>query len=340
MKQIWISKAGSPDVLELREAKDPVVTDSSILIDVKAAGINFADIMARLGIYPDAPKIPCVVGYEVAGVVQQVGSSVSHFAPGMRVIGMTRFGGYSSKIALKENQIFPLPEGWSFEEGAGFPVNYLTAYQLLVVMGSIRHSNSVLVHNAGGGVGTAATQLAKIYNAEVFGTASKHKHPYITENGVLHAIDYRTKDFVKEVNRLTDGRGVDLVIDPIGGKHFAHSYEVLKKSGRLLMFGVSTMAQSKSRSYIDSLKMLFSTPMLKFHPINLMNQNKGVLGVNLGHLWDETEMVREWAYDLLAWANEGKIRPYVDRTFSFEEAAKAHHYLQDRKNLGKVCLIP
>jgi len=340
MKQVWISKAGEPDVLELREAEDPVVSDSSILIDVKAAGINFADIMARLGIYPDAPKIPCVVGYEVAGIVEQVGSSVSQFAPGMRVIGMTRFGGYSSKITLKENQIFPLPEKWSFEEGAGFPVNYLTAYQLLVVMGSLRNGNSVLVHNAGGGVGTAATQIAKLYNAEIFGTASKHKHPFITENGVLHTIDYRSRDFVKEVKRITDGHGVDLVLDSIGGKHFSRSYDILKKSGRLLMFGVSTMAQGKSRSYADSVKMLFRTPLLKFHPINLMNHNKGVLGVNLGHLWDEPDMVQNWAYELLRWANEGRIRPNIDRTFSFEEAAAAHHYLQDRKNLGKVCLIP
>jgi len=340
MKQVWISKAGGPDVLELREAENPAVDENSILIDVKAAGINFADIMARLGIYPDAPKIPCVVGYEVAGVIEQVGSSVSKFEPGMRVIGMTRFGGYSSKIVLKGNQIFPLPDEWSFEEGAGFPVNYLTAYQLLVVMGSIRDGNSILVHNAGGGVGTAATQIAKLFDAKIFGTASKHKHPFITENGVLHAIDYRSKDFVKEVKRISDGHGVDLVIDPIGGKHFARSYEVLKKSGRLLMFGVSTMAQSKTRSYIDSLKMLFSTPMLKFHPINLMNQNKGVLGVNLGHLWDEAEMVMQWAYELLQWAEDEKIRPQIDRTFSFEEAAEAHHYIQDRKNLGKVCLIP
>ncbi len=340
MKQIWISKPGPPEVLELRESTDPPVEEGKVLINVKAAGINFADIMARLGIYPDAPKIPCVVGYEIAGIVEQVGSTQSQFEEGMRVIGMTRFGGYSSKVVLSERQIFPLPDDWSFAEGAGFPVNYFTAYQLLVVMGSIRHGSSVMIHNAGGGVGTAAIQIANLFEAEIFGTASKHKHPFIVENGVGHPIDYHSQDFVEEVKKMTNGHGVDIVIDPIGGKHFSRSYDILRKSGRLLMFGVSTMAQSKTRSYIDTMKMLFRTPTLKFHPIRLMNQNKGVLGANLGHLWDEVAMVQGWADELFTWANDGKIRPHIDRTFSFEEAASAHHYIQDHKNLGKVILIP
>lgn len=340
MRQIWISKAGKPEVLEVRTTDDPVPAPDEILIDVKASGINFAEIMARLGTYPDAPQIPCVVGYEVAGVVETTGAHVEGIEVGSKVIGLIRFQGYSSKITLPMTQVYPLPEDWSFEEGAGFPVTYLTAYQLLIVMGNIRESQRVLIHNAGGGVGTAATQIAKLFGVEIFGTASADKHDYLMGNGVDHPIDYRNRDFVRRIHDLTNGEGVDLIVDSIGGKHFARSYNVLRPTGRLVMFGVSAMVQGKSRSYLDVAKMLLGTPLMKFHPINLMNQNKGVLGVNIGHLWEEVEMISGWLRKLLEWANSGQIRPVIDRVFSFEEAATAHHYIQDRRNKGKVILRP
>ena len=340
MKQIWITKAGKPEVLQIREAPDPKPGEGEILIKVQSAGINFADIMARLGLYQDAPDLPCVVGYEVSGIVEATGEGVDNVHPGDKVIGLTRFQGYSSKIVVPDIQVFPLPEDWSVDEGAALPVNYLTAYQLLVVMGSIREGSRVLIHGAGGGVGTAATQIAQIFNATIYGTASPGKHDYIKRNGVDYPIDYRNEDFVERVMDFTDGSGVEIVIDAIGGKHWKRSYDVLRSTGRLLMFGVSSMAQSKKRSFFQTMKTLLSIPILKFYPVKLINENKGVLGVNVGHLWHEQSMVNTWADQLLKWAESGQIRPVVDTTFAFEDAPDAHHYIQDRKNKGKVCLHP
>ncbi|MBS1271973.1 MAG: Quinone oxidoreductase 1 [Candidatus Marinimicrobia bacterium] len=340
MRQVWITKAGKPEVLQVKEAADPVPGEQQVTIDVKSAGINFADIMARMGIYQDAPDIPCVVGYEASGVIKEVGEEVSGWRAGDKVIALTRFNGYSSKLCVHQDQVFPLPEDWSFDEGAAMPVNYLTAYQLLVVMGSLREGDSVLIHGAGGGVGTAATQISKLFDATIYGTASPHKHEYIKNNGVDYPIDYRNEDFVEIVHDLTEGRGVQIVLDAIGGKHWKRSYDVLRSTGRLLMFGVASMAQSKTGSLYQTLKTVLGMPILKFHPIKLINQNKGVLGVNVGHLWHERDMVGKWARQLVEWAEAGKVCPIVDKTFAFEDAPKAHHYIQDRKNTGKVCLNP
>jgi len=340
MRRVWITKAGLPEVLKVKEEPDPVPGERQVCIDVRAAGINFADIMARMGMYQDAPDLPCVVGYEVAGVIDEVGPGVSGVAAGDPVIAMIRFGGYASRVAVDVGQIYPKPEGWSFEEGAGMPVNYLTAYQLLVVMGSLREGNTVLIHSVGGGVGTAATQIANIYDATIIGTASTAKREYVKNNGVDFPIDYRTEDYVEKVLDITKGKGVDIVIDPLGGTYWKQSYQVLRSTGRLLMFGASSMTAGKSRSLLSMVKTFFQIPVLRFHPLRLINQNKGVLGVNLGHLWHEREMVQKWITQLEAWANEGWIRPHIDAVFSFEEAPAAHHYIQDRRNRGKVCLKP
>lgn len=183
--------------------------------------------------------------------------------------------------------LFKIPASLPYDEAAALPVNYLTAYQLLVVMGSIREGSSVLIHGAGGGVGTAATQIAKLFDATIYGTASPQKHDYIRDNGVHYPIDYRNRDFVKEVRRLTNGSGVQIVLDPIGGKNLKRSYEVLRSTGRLVMFGMSSMAQSKKKSIWNALKAVARVPLFKFHPVKLINENKGVLGLNIGHLWHE-----------------------------------------------------
>lgn len=340
MKQIWISKAGAPEVLEIREAPDPKPTADEILLEVRSAGVNFADIMTRMGMYRDAPPLPCVVGYEVAGVVLETGENVVSFKLGDRVMGMTRFGGYSSRVVIPRNQIFPLPDGWSFHEAAGFPVNYITAYQMLVVMGAVYEGCTVLVHGAGGGVGTAATQLARIYRAEIYGTGSAWKHDYMRLNGVDYPINYRDRDFVRQIHDLTDGQGVEIVLDSLGGKHWKRSYKVLRATGRLIMFGASNLTSGKRRSFFHMIKTVLNMPHFTFHPINLIDENKGVLGVNLGHMWHESDRITGWVEHMLKWVSEGKLRPQIDRVFSFREAPKAHHYIQDRKNRGKVCLAP
>jgi NADPH:quinone reductase-like Zn-dependent oxidoreductase len=339
MRQVWITRVGAPEVLELREAPDPLPKPGEVQIRVRASGVNFADIMARLGLYPDAPKLPAVVGYEVAGDISAVGDGTGR-SVGEKVFAITRFGGYSDVVCVPAAQAIPLPESMIYEEGAAIPVNYLTAYQMLIQMGSVKTGERVLVHSAAGGVGLASIDLCKIYGAEIIGTASTSKHAMLRERGVAHLIDYNTQDYEPEVKRLTSGRGVHIVLDAMGGEHWKKGYRCLAPTGRLVMFGLSNAATGKTRSVWSFLKTLLRTPMFSFPPPRLINDNKALLGVNLGHMWDETDLLTAWLLQLLAWYREGKIHPTVGARFPLAEAAAAHHYIQDRKNIGKVVLVP
>lgn len=340
MRQVWIPKAGEPEVLELREAPDPQPAAGQVRVRVEASGINFADILGRLGIYPDLPKMPVVPGYEVGGRIDEVGSGVAKSWVGKDVLALTRFGGYSEAVCVPENQIFERPESMSAAEGAAIPINYFTAYQLIVVMGSLKKGETVLVHSAGGGVGIAAIQLAKQIGATVIGTASGPKHEYLKSIGADFLINYRIEDFEKRTMEITQGRGVELVLDAVGGDSFKKGYRVLAPTGRLGMFGISSAATGKTRSIPAFLSMAARMPWLQFNPISLMNDNKGAFGVNVGHMWDQVDRLRGWADTLLDLYRQGVVKPKVDRTFSFQDAAKAHHYIQDRKNMGKVVLVP
>jgi NADPH:quinone reductase-like Zn-dependent oxidoreductase len=340
MRQIWIPRSGPPEVLELREARDPLPAPGQIRVRVEAAGVNFADIMGRMGMYPDLPPMPVVVGYEVAGRVDAVGDGVGTDWIGRDVLAMTRFGGYSDVVCVPERQAFARPAGMSAEQGAALPVNYLTAYQLVVVMGSLHAGETLLVHSAGGGVGVAAIQLARRIGARVIGTASGAKHDFLKSIGVDHCIDYTREDFEQRVREITRGRGVELVLDAVGGSSFTKSFRALAPTGRLGMFGFSAAATGKQRSPLAFARAALSMPWLRFNPVSLMNANKGVFGVNLGHLWDEMDRVSRWMESLLQLYREGVVEPAVAARFRFEQAAAAHHFMQDRKNLGKVLLVP
>ena len=338
MRQVVTTKTGDIDVLKIEERPDPEPAAGEVVIRVRAAGLNFADILARQGLYPDSPPKPCVMGYEVSGVVERLGDGVNSDFAGKAVVALTRFGGQSELVAVKATQLFDKPAELTFEQGAAIPVNYLTAYALLVVMGSLHFGESVLIHNAGGGVGLAALDIAKKIGAETFGTASPSKHKFLRERGLDHPIDYRGKDWLPELLQLTNGRGVDLVIDPIGGKHWKKSYAALRSTGRLGMFGVSTASANGISGKINMLKAVVQTPW--FHPFPLLNKNRGVFGLNLGHMWHEPEKVAVWMRDIIRGVTEEWVRPYVDRSFSFAEVGLAHKYLEERKNTGKVVLIP
>jgi NADPH:quinone reductase-like Zn-dependent oxidoreductase len=334
MRSVWITRTGPPEVLEVRESPDPAPAAGQVLVRMRAAGINFADVMARLGLYPDAPKLPCVVGYEVAGTVERVGSGVAGLKAGDRVVALTRFGGYTEAIAVPEAQVFPMPAAMSFEEAAAVPVNYLTAVLMLRHFGNVRKGDRVLVHAAAGGVGMAAIQLCRIAGAEVIGTASASKHAKLRDAGVAHAIDYRTQDFEHEVKRITGGRGVDIVLDATGA--FGKSYRTLAPLGRLVCFGLSGAATGLVPSRLAALGRIVRLPW--FHPIKLMNDNKAVIGVNLGHLWDRIELLRGEMLALLADYDAGRIAPVVGKTFPLVQAAAAHRFIQERQNVGKVLL--
>lgn len=338
MREIVITKAGDVDVLKVQDVPSRQVGAGEVKIKVKAAGVNFADVMARQGLYPDAPPMPCVVGYEVSGIIEAVGDGVDSSWIGKSVLGLTRFKGYAEEVVVPVYQIFEKPESLSFEEAASIPVVYLTAWQLIVGMGSLKSYESILIHNAGGGVGLAAIDIAKQIGATIYGTASKRKHEFLKERGLHHAIDYRTEDWSSELAQLTNGKGVDLIIDPLGGNHWKKSYKALGSTGRLGMFGISTSADDGKRSKLSLLKTALGMPF--FHPISLMNTNKGAFGVNMGRMWDEHERLAEWMAELLDGVQAGWVKPYVDSVFSFDKAGEAHAYLEQRKNIGKVILVP
>lgn len=340
MRQVWITKAGGPEVLKVQEAPDPEPGTGEMRIRVGAAGVNFADIMARMGQYQDFPGIPGVPGYEVAGTVDAVGQGVEYTWIGKSVLGMTKFLGYSDVVCVPENQVVLRPDCLSVEEAGGFPVTYLTAYQLMIAMGGLKAGETMLVHSAGGGVGISAIQLAKVLGAKVIGTASASKHDYLRSIGVDHLIDYRTEDFEKRTLEITEGKGVELVLDAVGGRSFKQSFRVLSATGRLGMFGFSTAVAGKRPSLWTFLKGVWNMPWFQFNPVTLMNENKGVFGVNMGRMWHEGPRIKAWLEHLMQMVETGQLKPQIDRSFSFEEAPEAHHYIQDRKNIGKVLLIP
>ena len=336
MKQVVIPRHGPPEVLEVREAPDPVVQAGTVRIRVHAAGINFSDLLARQGVYPGAPKLPCTVGYEVAGIVDQVGAGVSSQRVGDRVIASTRFGGQSELVIVPAGSVFPLPDGWTFERGAAFPVVYLTAHHILVRVAAAQRGETVLVHAAAGGVGLAVVELGRLLGLRVIGLASPAKHAVLREYGV-EPLDSRDPQWFEAARRLRP-HGIDIVLDAVGGRSWRYGYELLAPAGRLVCFGASALAQGFRRNLLKVLWRVIQFP--RFGTLALLNDNKAVAGVHLGRMWSEVALLGPQMETLLRYAREGKITPRVDRAFAFAEAAAAHRYIHERRNVGKVVLVP
>ena len=337
MKRVWITRPGPPTVLQVREEEDPQPAHGEVRIRVHASGINFADISARVGLYPDAPKPPCVVGYEVAGVVDALGEEVTTVDLGARVASLTRFGGYTDTICVPAGQIQAIPERMPFDQAAALMVNYLTAYHCIFETGSLHPGSRVLVHMAAGGVGLAAIQLlGTLEDIEIFGTSSASKHDILREAGVAHPIDYRTTDYVEEITRIAGSSPLHLVLDALGGADWKKGYDLLCSTGRIVCFGFANMITGNRRNPFRIVSQWLKVP--KFHPFKMMDKNRGAFGVHIGHLWDQEELLRRETEALMELYEKGAILPRVDARFPFEEAADAHQYIQDRKNIGKVVL--
>jgi NADPH:quinone reductase-like Zn-dependent oxidoreductase len=335
MRALTICRHGGPDVLEVRTAPDPVPGPGQVRIRVARAGLNFADVSARVGLYPDAPKPPAVMGYEVSGAVDALGPGVTTPAAGSNVLALTRFGGQATHVVADARLVFPLPAGMTLDQAAALPVNYLTAHQLLHRVGGLRPGRSVLIHMAAGGVGLAAIQLARaVGGVTLFGTASASKHALLRQAGVDHPIDYRTQDWEAEVRHLTNGRGVDLILDALGGVDWERGYRSLAPGGHLACFGFANLISGTTRSWPRVLWQL--ARVRRWSPLQLMDDNRTVSGTNLGHLFGEVALLRQAMAELLQLFGEGRISPTVDRVFPLAEGAAAHRFLQERRNVGKV----
>jgi NADPH:quinone reductase-like Zn-dependent oxidoreductase len=343
MKAVVLTGHGGPEVLQVQERPDPPVGPVEVRIAVKAAGLNFADTAARVGLYPDAPKPPTVLGYEVSGEVESVGEGVDSPSVGDRVAAGTRFGGHSELVTVPAEQALPLPDRLSFEQGAAIPVNYVTAYCGLVVMAGVKEGERVLIHAAAGGVGTAAVQIARLHGAEIFGTASASKHQAIADLGVAHPIDYRSQDFEGEVNRITEGTGIDVAFDALGPSSFRKDYRLLRPGGRLIMYGVAELQEGTSRSLSAVARSLARMPFATlpwWKSLSLLNENKGVFGLNMLHWWDREGDVSRITGPLVESLEKGELEPVVAESFPFERAGDAHAFLGERRNIGKVVLVP
>ncbi len=335
MRQIWIDRIGlAPRAIAIRQAPVPAPAPGEVRIRVRSIGLNFAEVMIRLGVMPNAPKLPVVLGWEVAGEIE-VGAG--ELRAGDRVFALTDYGGYSEVVCCPAAHVFRLPDDWSYDEGAAFAVSYLVAYQALWVMGSVRGGEQILVHGAAGAIGQAVAQLARIHGCTVHGTASAGKHARLRELGVT-PIDYKQQDFVAEVLRATGGRGADLVLDPIGGDHWKRSYAALAETGRLVTYAMHQHVGAGTRSLRRMVASFLRAP--RFSPVKLLDDGRGVLGVNLGHLFRDPAFTtcRAWIDVLLGHARAGALRPHVGHALPFADAARAHELIQTGQTCGKVVL--
>jgi len=332
MRAVVITKHGGPGVLQVQERPDPPLGAGQVRIDVAASGINFADVMARMGLYPDAPKPPCVVGYEVSGTVLELGDGVQDLSVGQRVLAGTEFNGYASQVVVTAEDVVPLPEGLSFQQGAAIPVNYGTAWAGLLGYGSLQRGERVLVHSAGGGVGIAATQIAKRAGAEVYGTASPGKHERIIELGCDHALDYTREGWERGLPKF------DIVLDAIAGRSFRRSYDMLAPGGRLVAFGASSLVTGQRRNIPAALKTVVRMP--RFNLIKQMSESKAVIGLNMLTLWKDRGSLRPWIAPLQEMLDDGTVKPVVGGEFPFAQAGEAQNMITERRNLGKVVLTP
>lgn len=327
MKAIVVRQYGGPEVLRYEEVSDPEPTPGEVLLKVRVAGFNYADVMMRVGLYKGGPKPPYIPGFEVCGTVTRLGQGVSGLQAGARVLAFpdpsATGGGYAQLVAISAQRLFPAPPSLSDQEAGAFPIVFLTAYLALRTAGRAAPGESVLIHSAGGGVGTAAVQIARQLGLRIFATASSdEKLERVKALGADVIINYQDHDFAEEVRRETSGRGVDLILEMVGGKVFDKSLQCLTPLGRLVAVGIASGRVPKA----DIAQLLYG--------------NLSVIGFHLGKLLTRPDLVGDALAQLNRWIEEQKIRPVVGPAFPLREAAAAHAMVSDRKNYGKVVLLP
>ena len=296
-------------------------------------------MLARQGGYPLAPTPPCIMGYDAAGIVEAHGPDVSSPPIGARVMVICHFGGHAEFVAVPAQHALMVQDDFSFEEAACIPWNYLVAHYLAFRVACVRPGERVLVHAAGSGVGTAAVQLlTTIPQVVLFATASAFKHEALHALGCRHTIDYRSLDYVKEVRKLTDGEGVDVVLDSLGGGDWRKGYDLLRPGGRMVAFGVANIMTGERRNPMPIIRELLRMP--RFSPLQLIETNRSVAGeapVVFGPIHRSSSRAYMGRFSFVA---EHGIRPRVDSVHTFEKAAEAHHRIVERKNIGRVILVP
>lgn len=322
----WLlPKPGPSKVFQLETRNVPAPGDHELRVQVHFSGINFADILMRQGLYPDAPKYPFVPGYEVSGVVESLGSKVEGFKIGDRVYAGTAFGGYTSKLILPSWQAMHVPEKMGLDEAAGIPVSAMTAYNVLFELGRVRSGDKVLVDCASGALGQMVHTMLSDHDVEYWGlTSSEAKKQWLIEKGV-HALTHKEFESSQET-------GFQLILNSLGGRHVKLHYERLSPLGRIICVGAADAISPGRRNLFKAIKTLLSFPSFKVP--NLMNDNKGVMGLNVLRLLERPEILKGQLEQLQTMP----LSSPIDRIFSYQHLAEAHSYLEGRHSRGKVLL--
>lgn len=341
MKKIVIHSPGNYEKLKIEEAPLPDYTENEVLIQVDSIGINYADVLIRWGVYSSAKEYvgwPITPGFEVSGIVLDVGQNVKRFKKGDKVIGVTRFGGYATHLSLHEDFVFNLPKNLTLEEGAAFPAVYLTAYHALFQNIVIRKNSKVLIHSCAGGVGSALLQLSRYRGFETTGiVGSAHKVEYAKSLGADFVVDKSSVDLWKEVERINPD-GYDVVLDANGASTLKQSYEHLAPTGKLVCYGFHSMfAKSGGKlDYVKLVKTFLQTP--RFNPLDMTSANKSLITFNLSYLFDKKDTFLEAIYHLTELFERGDLKAPKVTVFPFEKVADAHRALESGTTTGKLIL--
>ena len=336
MKAVLLTKHGKPDVLKISTMPTPQPEANQVRVKIQTIGINYAEILSRKGLYGWAPKRPYIPGMEAYGEIEAVGPGAEHRQIGEKVIVGTQYGSYAEYICIPEPQALPAISNYSPEENAAFAVNYMTAWVSLFKMARMQATDRVLIQAAAGGVGTAAVQLAKRFGCTVYGTAGNdEKLELLRSLNIDHAINYRKQDFEQEVLAQTDGQGVDIVLEMVGGEVYRKSLKTLAPFGRIVVTGFASLSLQKWNP-ISWYKTWRAIPRASIGRMAV--KSYGVMGSHLGYQLKDTPRLHSTWNELTAFVQEHKIRPIVGATFSFDNIAAAHQLMESRQSYGKIVL--
>lgn len=340
MKRIVVETPGGHEALRLIEEADPRPGPGEVVVAARACGVNYADVVVRLGHYTAAKGLyPLTPGFEFAGEVEAVGEGVTAVKPGDRVMGLTRFGGYASKIVAGQERLFPIPAGWDFDQAAAFPAVHMTAYYALHKVAAPEPGQTHLVHSAAGGMGCALVQLCRLAGARVVGVVGSPKKRAVVEVLGAAVIDRSTEDLWARADALAP-EGFDAVFDANGVTTLKPGFERLARGGRLIVYGFAEiMPRGKSKPSLARLAWNWLR-VPRFSPLDMTHTNRAVMGFNVVFMFDKTELLREAMGRMLAWAAEGKLRPPLVSAFPLERAADAHAALESGATVGKLVLRP
>lgn len=336
MKAVYLTRFGKPeDAFEIREVDMPDLKDHQLLIKVESFGLNFADVLARSGLYPETPERPCILGYEVVGTVERTGEEVPADFLGKRVVALTRFGGYAEYAATDYRAVAVIPEEMPPGEALALGTQGTTAYMCFYESMNLYPGDKVLVHAASGGVGLMLCQMALDRGCTVFGTASRgEKLDFLKNMGVQYPINYKEKDYADEVRRILKGERLDAALNSIAGKTVKKDLKLLGAGGKFVIFGAASRVGG-GKGFISGLKLLFQTGF--YTPLALIMRSKSIIGINILKLGDyKPQLVAECMQRTVELARRGVITPVMHKTYSVNDLASAHRDLESRKTIGKL----